>query len=104
MTEITLKYLTGESNYTWLHYSNGEKKLTTQTLKKYQETYPHFIRIHKKALVDPAYIEVIKSRPKSPDKIAVLIDGQELTISRRRWPDFEKLLEEKLIKEKSTKG
>lgn len=80
-----LTYLIGERNYTWLYYSDGQKHLTSKTMKYYESMHIHFIRIHKKALVNPTYIKEISLSPDSQSKVVILKNGQKLSISRRRW-------------------
>lgn len=83
---MILTHLTSEANYTWLHYRNGQKHLTARTLKFYETTFPSFIRIHKNALVNPAFISRIEPPLTQNDLgLVVLRSGEELTISRRRW-------------------
>ncbi|WP_234734762.1 LytR/AlgR family response regulator transcription factor [Tellurirhabdus bombi] len=85
MKKIELSYLIGEGNYTWLHYPDGQRYLTSKTIKHYESLYLHFIRIHKKVLINPAYIKEISLLPGSQAKAVVLKNGQKLSISRRRW-------------------
>jgi DNA-binding LytR/AlgR family response regulator len=85
MKKDVLIYLTGEGNYTWLHYLDGNKHLTAQTLKFLQTLLPNYIRIHKSILVNPACIRMIRAFPDSLSGAVVLHDGTELPVSRRRW-------------------
>lgn len=83
-------YLEGETNYTFLHLSDGKKILSSTTLLRHQEKLGHFLRVSKKHLVNPDYIlEMQKSKE---DPKVKLIDGRELKISRRRIDNVIKFL------------
>lgn len=86
LTLIT--HLTGASNYSWVHFRDGTKLLLAKSLTFIENMLPSFVRIHKTALINPAYVRDIRPpfRAKTPGTI--IIDGQiVLPISRRRWDD-----------------
>lgn len=55
---ISIVRLGGTGNYTLILFIGGRKPLLiAQTVKTFQRQLPHFIRVSKSALLDPAYIE-----------------------------------------------
>ncbi|WP_234734558.1 LytR/AlgR family response regulator transcription factor [Tellurirhabdus bombi] len=89
MKKESVTHLTGEGNYAWLHYSDGRKHITAQTLKHLESVLPEYIRIHKSFLVNPAYIRKVKPFPHTLSGVVILVNGTELPVSRRRWPQVE---------------
>lgn len=85
-------YLTGDVNYSTLHLVNGERILSSRTLKWYNSRWPDFIRIHKGYLVNPQHIRnCVQLSP----IVAYLImrNGVSLSIGRRRIVEVVNLLE-----------
>ncbi|MBN8826697.1 MULTISPECIES: LytTR family DNA-binding domain-containing protein [unclassified Spirosoma] len=85
-------YLTGDVNYCTLHLLNGERILSSRTLKWYNSRWPDFIRIHKGYLVNPQHIH---SCVQLSPIVAYLImrNGVSLSIGRRRIIEVMNLLE-----------
>jgi DNA-binding LytR/AlgR family response regulator len=79
-TQIT--YLSGEQNYTRVHFMQGKDLLLSRTLSACADELPTFIRIHKKYLVNPQCIRQVLTA--DPKKASLLLDTVELPISRRR--------------------
>ncbi len=86
-------YFSGANNYTWLHFRNGERRLLAKPLTYFEERLPAFVRIHKTALINPVFVASVHhpARTKMPGTVRML-DGAELPVSRRRWPDVIGLL------------
>ncbi len=51
-----LLYLTGANNYTWLQFQSGKRVLLAKSLTYFTERLPQFVRVHKTALINPAYV------------------------------------------------
>ncbi|MFD1141102.1 LytTR family DNA-binding domain-containing protein [Larkinella insperata] len=80
-----LTHLSADSNYTYLHYTDGTKKLMSSTLKTWQQRLPHFVRIGKGYLVSPDHISW------SDDFTTGYINQQPFTVSRRAAGALRKL-------------
>ncbi|WP_461094222.1 LytR/AlgR family response regulator transcription factor [Spirosoma gilvum] len=80
-------YLTGDVNYCFVHLHNGEQILSSRTLKWYHTRWPHFIRIHKGHLVNPAHVHrcVLAS---SIIAFIIMRNGASLSVGRRRIPEI----------------
>lgn len=75
-----LVYLEADANYTLLHMRNGQKLLSSFTLKLHHEYFPSFIRPSRKFLLNPKFIcEVDKVNTKMLTQ-----SGKAFTMSRRR--------------------
>lgn len=87
--------LEGIGNYTLIHVSNDPKPLmVSQTLKRFEQHFPNFLRISKSVLVNPRYVErVIKENSKVLH--LELNNGLCLLVSRRRIPETLARLERK---------
>lgn len=89
-----LAYFSGASNYTWLQFQNGERRLLAKPLVYFEERLPGFIRVHRTALVNPACVVSIQQPPRPKMSGSVRMhDGIELPVSRRRWNDVVQLLQ-----------
>ena len=79
-------YFQGANNYSWLKFQNDERRLLAKPLSYFEERLPTFIRIHKTALINPAFIATLQPppRPKMAGTVCMQ-DGTELPVSRRRW-------------------
>lgn len=81
-----LAYFSGADNYTWVHFRNGKRQLLAKPLAYFEKQLPDFIRIHKTALINPAFVADVQPPPRSKMAGAVrLLDGTVLPVSRRRW-------------------
>lgn len=86
VVEEAITHLTGASNYTWIHFWNGEKQLVGKNLGHFEKALITFIRIHKTVLVNPAYVTGWQcSLDCKKSGLLTLQAGIELPISRRRW-------------------
>lgn len=71
----------GDGNYTNIYLENGQKHLSSKTLKDFEEILPsNFVRIHKSHLVNTQYI---KKYIKGNGGTIVINDDTELEVSRR---------------------
>lgn len=81
-----VRYLIGDTNYCYIHLTDDRKILSSRTLKWYAERWPHFIRIHKKALVNPLHIDCVIRESSVLAKV-IMQDGATLGVGRRRIDD-----------------
>ncbi len=87
LTEIL--YCEADSNYTIFHFTEGEKIVTSKTLKEYQQLFQTgFLRVHAKYLVNSAEISSICT---AKDLIA-LKNGKYIPVSRRKKTEVINLL------------
>ncbi|GAB4033273.1 LytTR family transcriptional regulator DNA-binding domain-containing protein [Spirosoma gilvum] len=85
-------YLTGDVNYCTVHLINGDRILSSRTLKWYNSRWPDFIRIHKGYLVNPQHIHNwVQISPIAA--YLIMRNGASLSIGRRRIVEIVNLLE-----------
>jgi DNA-binding LytR/AlgR family response regulator len=86
MVEEAITHLTGASNYTWIHFWNGEKQRVAKPISAFERLLTRFSRVHKTALVNPAYVTDLQA-PLAPKKSGVITLQHtiDLPVSRRRW-------------------
>ena len=84
-------YLVGDVNYSTVYSLDGEKILSSRTLKWYADRWPRFIRVHKAHLVNPEHIYscIVVS---SIQAHLIMRNGARLTIGRRRILEVANLL------------
>ncbi len=82
-----IMYFQGEGNYSTIYLQNFEKLTITRQLGYVEDILPKsiFFRIHKSSIVNLNYITGYNN---SNGSIAILKDGNSLSISRRRLDDF----------------
>ena len=81
-----IAYFAGANNYCWLYFRNGEKKLLAKPISYLESKLPDFIRVHKTALINPAYIKSLHEPPHKKMAGKVHLDtGEIFPVSRRRW-------------------
>ncbi|WP_128544044.1 LytTR family DNA-binding domain-containing protein [Larkinella soli] len=90
-----LIWVEADENYTRFHWCRAAPELTAITLARWQERLPNFIRINKKALVNPLHISRVYGRS-GKEMVLVLTDGTRLAASRRRIRLVRNLLLEQL--------
>lgn len=80
-------YLQGEINYTRIFLVNGEKILTTKTLKEYDLLLSEFgfFRIHQSHLINLSFVQ---EYIKGDGGEIIMINGDMLNLSRRRKQKF----------------
>jgi two-component system LytT family response regulator len=81
----------GERNYSFIHLSNGKRKLVSKTLGDFEEILADksFFRCHKSHLVN--YEQIKKQQSRSS---VLLADGQEVPIARRKQEEFKNWYED----------
>ncbi|QMW01761.1 LytR/AlgR family response regulator transcription factor [Spirosoma foliorum] len=85
-------YLAGDINYCFVYLLNGERILSSRTLKWYHTRWPHFIRIHKGYLINPAHVH--RGVLTSPIIASIIMcNGASLPVGRRRIPEIMNQLE-----------
>ena len=52
---VLLAYFSGADNYSWVYFRNGKRQLLAKPLTYFERQLPDFIRIHKIAVVNPAF-------------------------------------------------
>ena len=80
-------YLKGEVNYTRFILKNGEKLMTSKTLKEYEGLLTNygFYRIHQSYLINLRYV---KEYLKGEGGEVVMVNNDQLGVSRRRKAQF----------------
>lgn len=83
--------LQGEGNYTFIFTRDKKRYLVSKTLKAFEGVLDPslFLRIHKSTVVNLAYVQY---RSFDSDRSIRLIDGQEVSISRRRMKEISQRL------------
>ena len=79
-------YLEADVNYTIFHFYDGKKIIMPTTLKRNadNENLRHFLRVHRSFLLNPQYIIGLRKEGK---KVSIqMINGKELSVSRRKKP------------------
>ncbi|MVM37049.1 LytTR family transcriptional regulator [Spirosoma sp. HMF3257] len=83
----TVLYLTGDVNYSRVHLASGQLLVSSRTLKWFADQWPHFVRVHKNALVNPAYIHDLKLASTGRQTSYLIMHNEaKLLISRRQLP------------------
>jgi two-component system LytT family response regulator len=94
---MEIVYLEANVNYTIYHYYNGKKSISTTTLKQHadKENLRHFLRVHRSFLLNPEYIIGLR---KDGKKVSIqMVNGKELSVSRRKKPLIKHLKNRKFI-------
>jgi len=84
-------YCEASGGYTYFHMKNGDKLITSKTMKDYEDvlTGNDFFRIHHSYLINTAQI---KRYIKGEGGIAVMSNNAELPVSKRKKDEFIKCL------------
>jgi two-component system LytT family response regulator len=84
-------YCEASGGYTFFYMKNGDKFITSKTLKEYEEILVenHFFRIHHSYLIN---LSEIKRYIKGDGGTAIMSNNIELPVSKRRKDDFVKKL------------
>ena len=80
-------YIEGDRNYSKFHRQKAVFSLSSKTLAIYETLLPHFVRIHKRTLVNPAFVDKCLITPNGK-VLLVLTNGATLSIARRRVVTF----------------
>ncbi|QKZ14326.1 LytTR family DNA-binding domain-containing protein [Spirosoma sp. KUDC1026] len=78
-------YLSGEANYTRVHFLQDKDLIVCKTLSQCVDQLPGFIRLHKQHAINPRFLKrvtIVDSK-----SAHVLIGDKQLPISRRRLKD-----------------
>lgn len=80
-------HIEADSNYSVFHLSNLEKIAVSKVLKEFEEILPsdQFFRIHKSSIINLNHLKEFTSKN---GLLAVLKNGDQITVSRRRASDF----------------
>lgn len=80
-------YLIGNINYCYLYMANHEVILSCRTLKWFSQQWPHFLRVHKKALINLNYLTDFEpgANSRATDYIT-MANSTRLEVARRRVP------------------
>ena len=89
-----IAYMTGESNYTRIHFVDAPPQIHARTLGYFAELLPEFVRIHKTYLVNPSHIT--DYRASAAKKVNLQVLAQWLPISRHRIKEVMPMLERAL--------
>lgn len=79
----SLVWIEGEGNYSIVHFDNQQTHLASVTLKWFERQLIPFLRVHRKALVNPACIRSLTFEGANQGAV-ILKDGRTLPISRNR--------------------
>jgi len=80
-----------DNNYTNFYLTSGDRIIVSKTLKEYEDMLDNkgFFRTHKSHIINLAYL---KKYVKGEGGIAVMEDGSEVAVSRRRKEEFMEVL------------
>ena len=80
-------YLESDSNYTYVHYKNGNKELVSKTLKDFEQTLPEslFCRIHNSFIIN---LDSVKEYIKGRGGQIILTNNKALNVSQNRKTNF----------------
>jgi DNA-binding LytR/AlgR family response regulator len=87
----SLVWIEGEGNYSVVHFDNQQTYLASVTLKWFERQLSSFIRVHRKALVNPGCIRSLTFEGANQGAV-ILKDGRTLPISRNRMNDVKQRL------------
>lgn len=78
----SIVWLEGEANYTRIHYQNGSYAIVTQPLQWFEHNLD-FIRVHRSAIINPAYIQDFGQKPGRSGWVR-LVNDRVFPVSRNR--------------------
>ena len=81
----SIVWLEGDANYTKVHCQNGTCLLISQPLRWFEPRLD-FLRVHRSAIVNPAFIHEFRQK-RSRAGWVQLLDGLVLPVSRSRLVD-----------------
>lgn len=74
--------LDGKGNYTVLTLSDGSEFLSSRNLGIYETIFPEsFFRVHKGCIINLDFLHTLHDETHR----ALLTDGTQIAVSRRRW-------------------
>lgn len=77
--------INGMSNYSLIHLTDGKMIMACDTLKRFEEALPFFVRTGKSHLINPNYVKRISV--KLPNLFLLMQTDEQIPISRRRIDD-----------------
>jgi two-component system LytT family response regulator len=82
-----IRRLESDSNYTHFFLKNGERITIPRTMKEYEDLLPssHFFRTHQSHIVN---LNLVKKFLKEDGGYALMDDGTQVLVSRRKKSDF----------------
>ena len=81
--------LDGKRNYTVFSLTDGSQFTSCRSLGIYETIFPEtFLRIHKSCIINRNFLQHLNDE----NHKAILTDGSEVSISRRRWTEVKNLL------------
>ena len=82
-----IMYIEGDGNYCTIFLKNMEKVVVTKQIGTYEDVLPasKFCRIHKSTMVNQKYVTGYNN---SEGNVAIMQDGNKLSISRRKLDTF----------------
>lgn len=78
----------GNGNYAWIYARNKPRELLSIHLKKLNQLYPNFKRVHKSHLINPRFIQQERMQTDGyghPLACLILDDGKRIPWSRRYY-------------------
>ncbi len=87
-------YLESQGNYTYLHITKGSKILSSNSLKVFEDMLPEtaFMRVHKSFIIN---INHLLSYNKEEGGFISMVNGSEVSVSRRRKNNFIEVLKKR---------
>ena len=81
--------LDGKRNYTVFFLTDGTQFTSCRSLGIYETIFPEtFLRVHKSCIINRAFLRNLNDE----NRKAILTDGSEVSISRRRWAEIKDLM------------
>jgi DNA-binding LytR/AlgR family response regulator len=91
-----IQYLRAESQYTWFHLADGNRRLSSLHLGHYSRLLTGFIRIRSGVIVNPDYVASAE-RVGPAEGILLLVDNTPFPIAKRRITTTLTLLRERAV-------
>jgi DNA-binding LytR/AlgR family response regulator len=77
--------ITGDTNYSYIHLASGERLHRSRPILYFSRMFPDFLRIHKKALINPPYVSYYNLPiVREPNGYVIMKNDLRLEVSRRR--------------------
>jgi DNA-binding LytR/AlgR family response regulator len=76
--------VTGHSNYSLVGFADGSVRVVALTLREVSERLPGLVRIHRHYLVNPQYVQAVRTTGVGKSGELILTTGEVLPVARRR--------------------
>lgn len=76
--------ITGHSNYSLIGFVDGSVRVVGLTLRELSERLPGLVRIHRSYLVNPQYVQAVRTISAAKAGQLILTTGEVLPVARRR--------------------